>query len=127
MHPRPISRHHNLATTTCHCLAANVNGRPILLDVHAPGASVPGPRRLFRNVELRVAAGELVADRGVVNGFLSIRPVEKIELGLDVNNLFDKLGFRGGRLFPILSSTQAVFNNTALYGRTVTGSIRYRF
>lgn len=50
------------------------------------------------------------------------------ELGPDVNNLFDKLGFRGGGgLFPILSSTQAVFNGTALYGRTVTGSIRYRF
>ena len=64
----------------------------------------------------------------VVNGFLSIRPAEKIEFGLDVNNLFDKLGFRGGGgLFPILSSTQAVFNDTALYGRTVTGSIRYRF
>ena len=62
------------------------------------------------------------------NGFLSIRPVEKIDLGLDVDNLFDKLGSRGGGgLFPILSSTRAVFNNTALYGRTVTGSIRYRF
>lgn len=63
-----------------------------------------------------------------VNAFLTIRPVERIELGLNANNLFDKLGFRGGGgLFPILSSTQAVFNNTALYGRTVTGSIRYRF
>ena len=52
----------------------------------------------------------------------------KIELGLDVDNLFDNLGSRGGGgLFPILSSTRAVFNNTALYGRTVTGSIRYRF
>ena len=62
------------------------------------------------------------------NGFLSIRPVEKIELGLDVDNLFDNLGSRGGGgLFPILSSTQAVFNDTALYGRTVTGSTRYRF
>ena len=63
-----------------------------------------------------------------VNGFLTVRPVDKVELGLNVNNLFDKLGFRGGgSLNPILSSTQAVFNNTALYGRTVTGSIRYRF
>ena len=105
-----------------------MNGRPILLDVHALGASVPGPRRLFRNVELRVAAGELVANCVSANGFLSIRPAEKIEFGLDVDNLFDKLGFRrGGGLFPILSSTRAVFNNTALYGRTVTGSIRYRF
>ncbi|WP_343527177.1 TonB-dependent receptor [Sphingomonas sp.] len=63
-----------------------------------------------------------------VNGFVTVRPMEKLELGLNVNNLFDKLGFRGGGgLFPILSSTQGVFNNTALYGRTVTGSIRYRF
>jgi outer membrane receptor protein involved in Fe transport len=63
-----------------------------------------------------------------VNGFVTVRPVERVELGLNVNNLFDKLGFRGGgSLSPILSSTSAVFSNTALYGRTVTGSIRYRF
>ncbi|MEH3046307.1 TonB-dependent receptor domain-containing protein [Sphingomonas adhaesiva] len=63
-----------------------------------------------------------------VNGFVTVRPMERLELGLNVNNLFDKLGFRGGgSLNPILSSTSAVFNNTALYGRTVTGSIRYRF
>ena len=63
-----------------------------------------------------------------VNGFVTVRPMENLELGLNVNNLFDKLGFRGGGgLFPVLSSTQAVFNNTALYGRTVSASIRYRF
>lgn len=63
-----------------------------------------------------------------VNGFVTVRPIERVELGLNVNNLFDKLGFRGGgSLNPILSSTSAVFNNTALYGRTVTASVRYRF
>jgi outer membrane receptor protein involved in Fe transport len=63
-----------------------------------------------------------------VNGFVTVRPVERVELGLNVNNLFDKLGFRGGgSLSPILSSSSAVFSNTALYGRTVTGSVRYRF
>ncbi|RYF23444.1 MAG: TonB-dependent receptor, partial [Oxalobacteraceae bacterium] len=63
-----------------------------------------------------------------VNGFVTVRPVERVELGLNVNNLFDKLGFRGGgSLNPILSSSSAVFSNTALYGRTVTGSVRYRF
>ncbi len=63
-----------------------------------------------------------------VNGFVTVRPVDRVELGLNVNNLFDKLGFRGGgSLNPVLSSTSAVFNNTALYGRTITGSIRYRF
>ncbi len=63
-----------------------------------------------------------------VNGFVTVRPVDNIELGLNVNNLFDKLGFRGGgTVNPLLSPTQGVFSNTALYGRTVTGSIRYRF
>lgn len=38
-----------------------MSGRPILLDVHALGKSVPGPRRLFQSLELSVAAGELVA------------------------------------------------------------------
>jgi putative ABC transport system ATP-binding protein len=38
-----------------------VNNRTILLDVHALGKWVPGPRRLFRSLELRVGAGELVA------------------------------------------------------------------
>ena len=33
----------------------------ILLDVHALGKLVPGPRRLFRSLDLRVGAGELVA------------------------------------------------------------------
>jgi putative ABC transport system ATP-binding protein len=38
-----------------------VSGQPILLDVHALGKSVPGPRRLFRTLDLHVGAGELVA------------------------------------------------------------------
>lgn len=63
-----------------------------------------------------------------VNAFVTVRPVANVEIGVNANNVFDKLGFRGGGgMFPALSSTQAVFNNTALYGRTVTGSIRYRF
>jgi outer membrane receptor protein involved in Fe transport len=54
--------------------------------------------------------------------------MDRLELGLNANNIFDKLGFRGGGgIFPVLSSTQGVFNNTALYGRTVTASVRYRF
>lgn len=36
------------------------DGHPIL-QVHALGKSVPGPRRLFQQLDLAVAAGELVA------------------------------------------------------------------
>lgn len=38
-----------------------VTGQPILLDDDALGKSVPGRRRLFRSLDLRVGAGELVA------------------------------------------------------------------
>ncbi len=64
-----------------------------------------------------------------VNGFVTVRPVERLEFSVNANNLFNTLGFRNGNanLGPILSSTSAVFSNTALYGRTVTGSVRYRF
>ena len=38
-----------------------MNAPPPILQVHALGKSVPGPRRLFRNLHLCVASGELVA------------------------------------------------------------------
>lgn len=38
-----------------------VTGRPLLLDVRTLGKSVPGPRQLFRSLDLQVNAGELVA------------------------------------------------------------------
>lgn len=41
--------------------AKSVSDKPILLDVHALGKSMPGPRRLFGSLDLRVRAGELVA------------------------------------------------------------------
>lgn len=61
------------------------------------------------------------------NGFVKVRPIENLELGLNANNLFDTLGYRGGgQLLPI-SATSGIFQNSAVYGRTVTASIRYNF
>ena len=40
---------------------ADMADRPFLLTVRALGKSVPGPRLLFRNLDLEVAANELVA------------------------------------------------------------------
>lgn len=67
-----------------------------------------------------------------VNGFVKVRPTPNIELGLNANNIFDTLGYRGGgSLVPVAGQTAigstAIFQNSAVYGRTVTGSIRYRF
>jgi len=61
------------------------------------------------------------------NGFLKVRPIENLELGLNANNLFDTLGYRGGGQLLPTSATTGIFQNSAVYGRTVTASIRYNF
>ena len=61
------------------------------------------------------------------NGFVKVRPVDNLEVGLNANNLFDTLGYRaGGTLLPI-NATSGIFQNSAVYGRTITASIRYSF
>lgn len=61
------------------------------------------------------------------NGFVKVRPVENLELGLNANNLFDTLGYRaGGTLLPVSANT-GIFQNSAVYGRTITASVRYSF
>jgi outer membrane receptor protein involved in Fe transport len=63
-----------------------------------------------------------------VNAFVKYRPLEGLELGLNVNNLFNTLGYRGrGSVVPATATTPAVFQNSAVLGTTVTGSIAYRF
>ncbi|UAK23154.1 TonB-dependent receptor domain-containing protein [Sphingomonas nostoxanthinifaciens] len=61
-----------------------------------------------------------------VNAFLKIRPVKNLELGINVNNLFNTLGFRyGGNV--VQSGGTSYYTNTGIYGRTTEASIRFRF
>jgi outer membrane receptor protein involved in Fe transport len=69
-----------------------------------------------------------------VNGFVKVRPMARLEIGFNVNNLFNKLGFRAnnGSLAvtgPVtgLAANQAIFDNSAMLGRTMTASVKYRF
>jgi outer membrane receptor protein involved in Fe transport len=56
-----------------------------------------------------------------------VRPVENPELGFNADNLFDTLGDRGGGQLLPTDATTGIFQNSAVYGRTVTASIRYNF
>jgi outer membrane receptor protein involved in Fe transport len=68
-----------------------------------------------------------VVGQTYVNGFVKFRPYKGLELAINANNIFNTLGYRGsGSLLP-LSANQGVFENSAVLGRTVTASIRYRF
>jgi outer membrane receptor protein involved in Fe transport len=69
-----------------------------------------------------------------VNGFVKVRPMARLEIGFNVNNLFNTLGFRAnnGSLAvtgPVtgLAANQAIFDNSAMLGRTMTASVKYRF
>ncbi|HWU96708.1 MAG TPA: TonB-dependent receptor, partial [Sphingomonas sp.] len=61
----------------------------------------------------------------VVNAFLQVRPLPRVQLMVNANNLFDKIGF-----FEISQSTvpaNGIGSGRAINGRTISGSLRYDF
>ena len=63
-----------------------------------------------------------------VNGFVTVRPVPNLEIGLNANNIFNKIGYPGGaNVQQRLSPTSAVLDSSAVYGRTLVGSVRFHF
>ena len=67
------------------------------------------------------------------NGYVKVRPVDNVEVGFNVNNLFNTLGYRANngslqaRGAGGLSANQAIFDNSAMLGRTITASVKYNF
>lgn len=60
----------------------------------------------------------------LVNAFVKVRPYKGLELGLNANNLMNKLGYAGS---GGLAANGQLFDNSALTGRTITASIKYKF
>lgn len=61
----------------------------------------------------------------VVNAFVQIRPIDRVQLMVNANNLFDKIGF-----FEISQSTvpaNGIGTGRAINGRTISASLRYGF
>ena len=50
-----------------------------------------------------------------------------LELGLNVNNLLNTLGYRSAGSYTPLTATTGIVQNSAVTGRTMTASVRYRF
>ncbi|WP_010183461.1 TonB-dependent receptor [Sphingomonas sp. PAMC 26605] len=89
----------------------------------AIGASVDGQT----NVASDNFNTYFIAGSTFVNGFIKVRPVDRLELGVNVNNLFNTLGYRTGGLGFTITPTSGLFQNSAVYGRIVTASARFRF
>ena len=64
-----------------------------------------------------------IPGQSYLNGFLKVRPYKGLELGINANNLFNTLGYRGSGSVGVGN----IFGNSAVLGRTFTGSINYRF
>jgi len=97
------------------------------MGVAAVGVSLSGQSEF--SIGQYMAPGSMFA-----NGYVKVRPVEAVEVGLNVNNLFNTLGYRAnnGSLQATggvggLSANQAIFDNSAMLGRTITASVKYRF
>ncbi len=96
------------------------------MGVAAVGVSVSGQSEF--SIGSLTAPGTTFA-----NAYLKIRPVPNVEVGLNVNNLFNTLGYRANngslqaRGTGGLTANQAIFDNSAMLGRTLTASVRYKF
>ncbi len=63
----------------------------------------------------------------IFGGYLRVRPIENLELGVQVYNLFDKFDLRGNGGISDLASSPAVIGGAPAIGRTFTGSVKYKF
>lgn len=63
----------------------------------------------------------------MVSLFAKVRPMDHLELGLNVSNLFDKLTYSGAYIQQPVSSSLGVVDSSAFYGRAVSVSARYSF
>ena len=61
------------------------------------------------------------------SGFVRVRPMDNIVIGLDAYNLFDEIAFRGGGGISDESGVPIVGSGGSVLGRTVRASVTYEF
>ena len=72
-------------------------------------------------------AGIEYPGKAVFNGVVRVRPIENLELGVQVYNLFNTFDFRGAGGIADNSTNPRVLGGAPALGRTFTGSVRYSF
>ena len=73
-------------------------------------------------------AGRSFEGKAIFNAFVRAHPLENLEVGLNINNLFNTFDIRGnGANLVNGTSTPALISGTPAPGRYVTGSVRLTF
>ncbi len=92
------------------------------------GFSVSGQTNsLARNFDAETGQRYIIPGQTYVNGFVKVRPMENLELGVNVSNIFNTLGYRGSADILELTDTTGVIQNSAVLGRTATASVKLNF
>jgi outer membrane receptor protein involved in Fe transport len=78
---------------------------------------------------IRDDPGNVYPGGAVFNANIAVRPVERLELGLSVYNLFNKLDFRGNgnTVADVTGANSVVLTGTPVVGQTFTGTLKYSF
>lgn len=73
--------------------------------------------------------GNVYPGSTIFNGNIAVRPVDRLELGVSVYNLFNKLDFRGNgnTVADVTGPSSVVLTGTPVVGRTFTGTLKYSF
>ncbi len=91
-------------------------------DMVGVGLGVTGQTSALDDVNGRQYPGG-----AVFNGNLRVSPIEHLELGLNIYNLFDKFDLRGNGGVADASVNPTVISGAPALGRTLTGSVKYKF
>ena len=73
--------------------------------------------------------GNIYPGSTIFNANIAVRPVERLELGVSVYNLFNKLDFRGNgnNVADVPATGPIVITGTPVVGQTFTGTLKYKF
>lgn len=63
----------------------------------------------------------------IFGGFIRVRPITNLEVGIQAYNLFNKFDLRGNGGISDIASTPAVIGGAPAIGRTFTGSVKFKF
>jgi outer membrane receptor protein involved in Fe transport len=103
-------------------LTYTLSGNYDFADIVTLGVAATG------QTSVRDDPGNVYPGSTIFNANIAVRPVERLELGFQVYNLFNKLDFRGnGNNVADASVNPIVITGTPVVGQTFTGTLKYKF
>ncbi|MFD2579650.1 hypothetical protein ACFSTD_15810 [Novosphingobium colocasiae] len=62
-----------------------------------------------------------------VNAFVNLRPMDKVEVSINANNLFNATGITEAEEGSIIDNASNIVRARSINGRTISASVKYSF